>query len=111
MNLGLNKDKKIEMQQVEIATLNNRINQLEEEVVSLQADLEAERNKPNEAYEQTKKMMQTLEKTQAEYELIIQDLRECQEKYKAQISQVQELKNKYSKEFKKVRKENKKFKI
>ena len=110
-NLFLNNEEKIQMQQQEIEKLVIQVRALESQVAGLQAELDIERNKPNEAYAQTKKMMAVLEQTQMEYEKIIVDLKDCREKYNSQIAQVQELKKKYSKEFKKTRKEHKKLKI
>ena len=90
--MGLDKDKKIEIQQRELVRLDNENSELRQEVSALKSQitvikdqLEIEKNKPKEGYERTQKMMEILEKKQSEYIALIESLNKLKEKYNVQI--------------------------
>ena len=100
MKIGI--EKKIEMQQAIIDELQEKNKLLEAENKQLKTELGYEKIKPQDGYEEAKKLMVTLEETRKEYEVLIKELKEKNKKCDEQLLQLKELKFEYKKKMEEV---------
>ena len=100
MKIGI--EKKIEMQQAIIDELQEKNKLLAAENKQLKTELGYEKIKPQDGYEEAKKLMVTLEETRKEYEVLIKELKEKNKKCDEQLLQLKELKFEYKKKMEEV---------
>ena len=109
--MKIGKDRKIELQQKIINELQEENKRITEENEELKEQLEFEKIKPREGYEETKELIVQLEKSKEEYEELIVGLKEKQRICDNQLVALKGLKVEYKKrmgelikEFSKVKK-------
>lgn len=82
--------------------LIKQVTELEEQVESLKQELEAERNKPKDGYEEAKKLIDELNNKKQEYQSLMDEIYKIKESYNQKISEAMEIKSKYTKELDKL---------
>lgn len=95
--MKVGKDRKIEIQQKIINDLQENNKKLIEENEELREQLDLERIKPKEGYEEAKKLMENLEKSKAEYEELIVGLKEKHKICDNQLIALKGIKDEYKK--------------
>ena len=79
-----------------------RVQELEAQVVDLKQDLETEKNKPKQGYEEAKRLIEELEDKKQEYQSLLDELKKIRESYLQKTKEAMEVKNKYEKELDKL---------
>ena len=79
-----------------------RVQELEAQVVDLKQDLDIEKNKPKQGYEEAKRLIEELEGKKQEYQSLLDELKKIRESYLQKTKEAIELKNKYEKELDKL---------
>lgn len=82
--------------------LVTRIQELESQVEDLKHELETEKNKPKQGYEQAKRLIGELENKKQEYQSLLDELKKIRESYLQKTKEAMEVKNKYEKELDKL---------
>ena len=82
--------------------LIKQVTELEEQVESLKQELEFERNKPKDGYEEAKKLIVELEKKKQEYQSLMNEVYKVRDSYNQKIAETMEIKAKYSAELDKL---------
>ena len=95
--MKIGKDRKIELQSKVIKDLQDKIQELTAENEELKEQLELEKVKPKEGYEDAKKLMIQFEKSKKEYEELIVGLKEKQKICDNQLIALKGLKEEYKK--------------
>ena len=79
-----------------------RVQELEAQVVDLKQDLDIEKNKPKQGYEEAKRLIEELEGKKQEYQSLLDELKKIRESYLQKTKEAMEVKNKYEKELDKL---------
>lgn len=79
-----------------------RVQELEAQVVDLKQDLDTEKNKPKQGYEEAKRLIEELEWKKQEYQSLLDELKKIRESYLQKTKEAMEVKNKYEKELDKL---------
>lgn len=85
-----------------IEKLVKQVESLEGQVVSLQEELEIERNKPKEGYEEAKRLIADLEAKKKEYRQLLDELYKYKDMYIQKTKETEEVKVKYQAELDKL---------
>lgn len=97
--------------------LLKQVKELEEQVDFLTKELELERNKPKDGYEEAKKLISELNDKKKEYQSLMDEVYKIRDSYSQKIKETMEVKKKYEEELNKLISEiktgikNKKVKI
>lgn len=76
--------------------------ELQTRIVVLEEELEFERNKPKDGYEEAKKLIVELEKKKQEYQSLMNEVYKVRDSYNQKIAETMEIKAKYSAELDKL---------
>ena len=79
-----------------------KVKELEEQVESLKQELEAEKNKPKDGYEEAKRLINELEGKKKEYQSLLDELNKIKESYLQKTDEAVKIKDKYKKELDKL---------
>ena len=88
-------NKKTNSKDTLIQNLIKQVKELEDQVTLLKQELDFEKNKPKDGYEEAKKLIEELEKKKHEYQSLIDELSKLRDSYSQKIKDTLEIKNKY----------------
>ena len=94
-----------EKEKVKDALIEKLVKQVEElkaQIASLQEELELERNKPKEGYEEAKRLIEDLNNKKQEYQSLVDEVYKIKESYDKKLKETKEIKEKYSAELDKL---------
>ena len=85
-----------------IEKLIKEVEELKDKIAVLEEELEFERNKPKDGYEEAKKLIAELEKKKQEYQSLMDEVYKIRDSYNQKIAETMEVKAKYSAELDKL---------
>lgn len=85
-----------------IEKLVKQVEEFQAKIVVLEEELEFERNKPKDGYEEAKKLIAELEQKKQEYQSLMDEVYKIRDSYNQKIAETMEVKAKYSAELDKL---------